>query len=214
MTCASRVQPTTENRPVNAIFNQTRGADPNDDYDRITGSFIGTTDEIIQWAACKWGMDPDWARAWVAMESWWFQTALLEWTTDPDACAPGFEVGSEHRPDQCPTAVGLMSVRWPRDESAFEDGNAIWSSSYNIDYAFAVWRSCFEGEWGWLNDMPSGRRYRAGHGLGCTAVWATDRWFTPEAVDYMEQLRDAHYLPRVWEQGYFPPIESPNQGAP
>ena len=40
-------------------------------YRRVTGNFTGTTDEIIQWAACKWGIDEDIVRAQMAKESWW-----------------------------------------------------------------------------------------------------------------------------------------------
>ena len=36
-----------------------------------TGNFTGTTDEIIQWAACKWGFDENTLRAQVAKESYW-----------------------------------------------------------------------------------------------------------------------------------------------
>ena len=36
---------------------------------RIDGSFTGTTDELIQWAACKWGFDEDIVRAVAVRES-------------------------------------------------------------------------------------------------------------------------------------------------
>ena len=45
-------------------------------FDRVTGNFTGTTDEIIQWAACKWGFDEDLIRAQTAKESWWFQSSV------------------------------------------------------------------------------------------------------------------------------------------
>src|SRR4029077_15426596 len=34
---------------------------------RVVGNFTGTTDEIIQWGACKWGFDEDLVRA-IAMD--------------------------------------------------------------------------------------------------------------------------------------------------
>ena len=43
-------------------------------YARVTGNFTGTTDQIIQWAACKWGIDEDIVRAQAAKESGWHQT--------------------------------------------------------------------------------------------------------------------------------------------
>ena len=62
--CRSRVRPAAENRATNATANHTVGhatmADPGNPFTgRVTGNFTGTTDEIIQWAACKWGIDED-----------------------------------------------------------------------------------------------------------------------------------------------------------
>src|SRR6476646_9301547 len=36
----------------------------------VTGRFRGTTDEVIQWAAAKWGLAPDLVRAVAATETW------------------------------------------------------------------------------------------------------------------------------------------------
>jgi hypothetical protein len=40
---------------------------------RVDGQFTGTTDEIIQWAACKWGLPDNLLRAEAAHESSWFE---------------------------------------------------------------------------------------------------------------------------------------------
>jgi hypothetical protein len=40
---------------------------------RVDGHFTGTTDEILQWAACKWGLPDNLIRAVAATESTWFQ---------------------------------------------------------------------------------------------------------------------------------------------
>jgi hypothetical protein len=40
---------------------------------RVDGGFTGTTDEILQWAACKWGLPDDLIRADALEESTWFQ---------------------------------------------------------------------------------------------------------------------------------------------
>ena len=37
----------------------------------VTGRFRGTTDEVIQWSARKWGFKPDLLRAVATVESWW-----------------------------------------------------------------------------------------------------------------------------------------------
>src|SRR5438552_6891145 len=40
---------------------------------RVDGNFSGTTDEIFQWAACKWGLPDNLIRAVAVDESTWFQ---------------------------------------------------------------------------------------------------------------------------------------------
>jgi hypothetical protein len=40
---------------------------------RVDGQFTGTTDEILQWAACKWGLPDNLIRADAVIESDWFQ---------------------------------------------------------------------------------------------------------------------------------------------
>lgn len=40
---------------------------------RVDGQFTGTTDEIFQWAACKWGLPDNLVRADAVEESTWFQ---------------------------------------------------------------------------------------------------------------------------------------------
>jgi len=40
---------------------------------RVDGQFTGTTDEVFQWAACKWGLPDNLIRADAVEESTWFQ---------------------------------------------------------------------------------------------------------------------------------------------
>ena len=56
-------------------------------------------------------------------------------------------------------AFGLLQVRRPYHGSAFEDENAVRSTAYNADYAWSVWRRCFEGEFTWLNGVERGTEY-------------------------------------------------------
>ena len=80
--CASRVRSAGEVRPENSAANSNEGSRANantrsdwSQFSRVDGDFSGTTDEIIQWAACKWGIDEDIARAQVIKESYWYQSA-------------------------------------------------------------------------------------------------------------------------------------------
>jgi autotransporter family porin len=215
--CAARVRPAAEvRRNQNAVPNrfgvvpnQTRGAAGVwDDGDpakapftaRVTGNFTGTTDEIIQWAACKWGIDEDIARAQVAKESWWDQAnSLGDRGSDPSRCDPRFPRGTVGT-DQCPESYGLMQDRYPYMRSAFP--LAYDSTAFNLDVAFAIWRSCFEGTETWLNTVERGHDYGAGDVWGCVGRWFSGRWYTEPAVAYIEAVQD--YLNRrIWTTSDF-----------
>jgi autotransporter family porin len=201
--CAALVRRTPEVRPANATANQTRGANLSQQsglYARVTGNFTGTTDEIIQWASCKWGIDEDIVRAQVAKESWWYQSATGDWTGDPTHCATGHTLGSDGRPGQCPESVGLLQVRFPYFGAAFP--SASYSSAYNLDEALAARRNCFEGNEQWLNTVERGRTYAAGDLWGCIGTWFSGRWYTSASNEYMYSVQN-WYNQRIWESPNF-----------
>ncbi len=116
-----RVRSTPEVRPANTQANSTRGTSPNGRFPRVDGDFTGTTDEIIQWVACKWGIDEDLVRAQVVAESYWFQRTLGDFTSDPDACIGSLRIGNyPGHSGQCPESVGLGQVRWLYHLEAFD----------------------------------------------------------------------------------------------
>ncbi len=131
--CAARVRRDPwEPRPENEVANNStppgpvpsRGwGDPRAEalQARVTGAFTGTTDEIIQWASCKWGFDPDVTRAQAVQESNWVQRARGD---------GGVSFG----------LLQIKSVVWT--------GTAPWSSSstaYNVDWSLGLRRACYEG---------------------------------------------------------------------
>jgi autotransporter family porin len=196
--CAARVRPTAEIRPANAKYNSVRGAGPAQTgtfYGRVSGNFTGTTDEIIQWAACKWGIDEDIVRAQTAKESGWFQQNRGDYTDDPTHCVPGHGIGVDGKSGQCPESIGLMQVRYQYLTPAFP--MATDSSAYNLDEALAARRSCFEGNEPWLNTVDRGSDYVAGDLWGCIGMWFAGRWHTSAADEYAAAVRD--YLDQqVW----------------
>jgi autotransporter family porin len=196
--CAARVTSRPEIRPENATANNRRGSRANANtsnawsgFSRVDGDFAGTTDEIIQWAACKWGIDEDIARAQVVKESWWRQSANGD--------------GGE--------SWGLGQVRDTAHQSAFQYGvNARTSSAYNLDYTYASWRACYVGAYEWLNSVERGRQYAAGDAWGCVGVWFTGRWYTEGVSIYLDGgatdgygdrgVRE-HLALRTWEDPVF-----------
>jgi hypothetical protein len=80
-----------ENRPQNTTANHSVPADPSAitwsptldywtdfvaDRNHVSGDFTGTTDEILQWVARKWGIDEDIVRADAVVESNWVQSEV------------------------------------------------------------------------------------------------------------------------------------------
>jgi autotransporter family porin len=206
-TCAARVRPASEVRASNAVFNRTRGhrtsanADPNyPRYGRVTGNYAGTTDEIIQWVACKWGIDEDVVRAQAAKETYWFQKNLGDFGTDPTRCVPGHPIGKDGVAGRCPESIGIMQIRYPYFRTTITD--AITSTAYNLDLAYAVWRTCYEGEERWLNDVERGRQYAKGDLWGCVGRWFSGRWYTPPALDYIAAVK-GYVNQRIWTTSGF-----------
>jgi autotransporter family porin len=196
--CAAQVSSEPEIRPENSGPNNVRGNRANannrndwSQFDRVDGDFVGTTDEVIQWAACKWGIDEDIARAQVVKESFWYQSAN----------------GDNGE------SWGLGQVRDTAHQSAFEYSvNARTSSAYNLDYTYASWRACFEGVYTWLNTVERGALYKSGDVWGCTGVWFSGRWYTDASIRYIEGGDTGgygaigvkeHYQDQTWETASF-----------
>ncbi len=181
--CAARIRSAPEVRHANVPYNQTKGFGapsnpPAPLYTRVTGNFAGTTDEILQWGACKWGIDEDLVRAQTAKESWWDQR----------------NVGDNGE------SFGVLQVRQPYMSWAFNHGvgDAQSSTAFNVDASLAARRNCFEGNETWLNTVDRGRDYAAGDLWGCVGMWFSGRWYTAPAVDYINAVQ-AWLSQRIWE---------------
>ncbi len=148
--------------------------------DKVTGNFTGTTDEIIQWAAHKWGLDEDLVRAEAVQESWWKQSALGDGGI----------------------SYGLMQIKRTASKGTFPLSRD--STAFNADYYGASIRHYHDGAASWLNDACcfSGRTYRAGDLWGSVGAWFAGRWYTSEAVDYINKVK-RHLRSRTWERSGF-----------
>ena len=167
-------------RPQNATFNATKGSSPSNLYPRVTGNFTGTTDEIIQWASCKWGFDEDIARAQIALESWWDMRTI----GDQASGRPSF---------------GLGQIREYYNPDAFEDNNAKRSSAYNVDYMMQLWRTCYDGK---ANGVDNGFSswligYTPGDFWGCIGSYMSGQWHVPAGEQYVTRVQD-YLARRVW----------------
>jgi hypothetical protein len=200
--CAAKVRRTGwEPRPQNAAANQTRGrpgaaidgADPsfNKRYGtRVEGNFVGTTDEIIQWAACKWGFSEDITRARAMQESHWRQSQLGDKTDNPAACATIAQAAP------CWQSYGILQVKGTVHEDTYPAARD--STAYNVDYALAWLRACYEGAFSdWM-----GNGYRAGDEWGCVGAWYSGNWYDSGARKYIDGVK-RHLANRAWTQAEF-----------
>jgi len=202
---AALVADVPEPVPANAVYNATTGSrvlpaevfdpvsnDPRaaaDIASRVDGRYTGTTPQILQWAACKWGVDEKLVRAQAQLESSWRQAMMGDWTSDPALCAPDHGPGVDGQPGRCPESWGILQVRYHYFGPAFPD--VIASTAFNVDTAYGIWRACFEGyEW-WLRDTATDpyHPYRAGDALGCAGRWYSGRWYDRLAERYIYCLR-------------------------
>jgi hypothetical protein len=208
--CAAAIKRRPENKRMNATYNATRGNQslPSNFLGgaatnlvaRVSGNFTGTTDEILQWTACKWGVDEDMVRAQAATESWWQQTALGDWTSATSECAPGHGLGADGQAGQCPGSWGILQNRYSTERGAWPGIQT--STAFNADTAYMIWRACYEGHETWLNTVERGQQYAAGDAWGCMGRWFAGRWYTQPAKDYIGRVQ-GYLNQRIWEQSSF-----------
>jgi len=164
----------------------------------ITGNFTGTTDEILQWVACKWGIDEDIVRAQAVAESTWYQSNAGDYTSDQSLCPPGTWNGSG-----CYQSYGILQIKyiysassWPmsRDDTAF-----------SAEYAYGIIRTCYEGWANYLSQrtpMPGYHAYQAGDIWGCVGRWFSGSWYDQAAIDYINKVQ-IDYASKDWlEPGF------------
>jgi len=206
-----RARPDAENKGMNRRFNHARGKHVGRRFfagdkpaadrllaPRINGYFTGTTEEILRWAACKWGIDQNVVFAQAAVESWWQQTTKGDWETN--GCPPGHPPGADGKPGLCPQSWGILQNRYPYEKPSWPA--IARSTAMNADTAYAIWRSCFDGYDTWLNTVPHAGRYHAGDAWGCVGTWFAGRWLTAPARRYISQVK-RYMREHIWTKPDF-----------
>jgi hypothetical protein len=209
---------------------------------RVTGHFTGTTDEVFQWAACKWGLSDNLLRAIADRESGWYQYEVY-----PDGscvvrsgCGDLFEKRSRHTrvfcsmttrfdvslrnrypSGRCPktySIVGVMSWQDPAWGPMRHNQNGTFpfnrdSTAFAVDYVGGFLRGCYEGWVTWLHHTG---RYQPGNMRGCVGAWYDGAWFAPDARTYVDRVwrsqRERPWLRPGWSRRELPC--SPAHGCP
>jgi autotransporter family porin len=142
---------------------------------RIDGQFTGTTDQIIVWGACKWGISTDVVRAMAMVESAWRQAHVGDYANDPALC-----VGDYAAP--CPTSFGLLQLKHITRPGSWPDSQL--HTAFNVDYSLAVLRGCFEG---WVTYLDNG--YSASDLWGCVGWHYSGQWKDDLALGYVQAVK-------------------------
>ena len=178
---AARVTPSDhEPRPANHVPNRTvpsrrelaafrRLAEAQGVGRHVTGRFAGTTDELIQWAAHKWGIDADLLRAQAMAESAWSQS----------------KVGDRGR------SFGLMQIKRTIWRGSYPLSRR--STAFNVDLSAAIVRQAYDGRANWLRRHG----YRGGDIWGSLGYYYSGGWYDAGARRYIATVR-RHLAERTW----------------
>ncbi|HEU5343825.1 MAG TPA: hypothetical protein VFU60_05745 [Ktedonobacterales bacterium] len=215
--CAAHIQRSSwEPRPQNTAANQrvpsgaqlaalsvwgaAMGLDPRADQLRqqMTGGFTGTTDEILQWVACKWGVPVDIVRAEAVIESSWLQSTQGDQTSDQSVCPPGTWNGGS-----CNQSYGILQIKYQYNTSAWPMSRD--DTAFSAEYVYGIIRACYEGWTTYLRSMtpqPGYPAYHAGDLWGCLGRWYSGGWYDQGAIDYIAKVK-AVYDQKPWRSPGF-----------
>jgi hypothetical protein len=218
---AALVAPRAENRPDNyaanhylptdselsSFHNAVYGAGPNagrraDAYNPlvryVTGRFTGTTDEIIQWGAHKWGLPEDVLRAVAVNESSWHQGAMGD--REDGVNARLYPAQSRIDSDSVYESLGLTQIKWRADGSMNPGTEPLrWkSTAFNVDYYGANMRYYYDGLCSWCKPgYTAGQQWES---IG--AIYEPSPWLNSGMLAYISHVQ-AHLTARDWEQPGF-----------
>lgn len=238
---AAAVHQAFAERPISTGGN----ADPRWDswlLQRVDGQFTGTTDEIFQWAACKWGLPDDLLRAVAVRESTWYQyesypagRPVVDWgmgdmmpsgTSGASVyCDMVARYGRDYQQDFgagiCPrtfSIAGVMSWQAPSWGQMAANQNGTFpfnrqSTAFALDYLASQLRGCYNG---WEEWLSSSGGYTAGDIWGCVGAWYAGDWHSSDADGYISRVRNemTHYTWLDTDWPHVGPSCDPRYGCP
>lgn len=197
--CASQVRFSSfEPRPDNYTANHTvpsdlsalrntsqNGGAPSSAFSRVDGNFTGTTDEIIQWGACKWGFDEDLVRAIATEETHWRQPGAGDFTYDTSLCPSG----AVYSDGGCYQSYGITQIKAGDFGGTFP--NSTNSTAFAIDYKLAYQRACFDGNISYLAEQSSDYPNSGTYDMlwGCVDQWLTGGWWNGTDDYYISDIK-------------------------
>ena len=147
--------------------------------DHVDGRYRGTTDEIIQWAAAKWGFPARVLRAVAVIESWWRMDTVGD-------NGDSFGLFQVRRPFHCSASARSPGATPPSTPTTTAASCAPTSTA----------------RWTGSTRSSGARHYDEGDLWGPVGAWFTGRWWTPPAADYIHEVRK-RMRERTWTKPIF-----------
>jgi hypothetical protein len=210
---------------------------------RVRGGFAGTTDEIFQWAACKWGLRDNMLRGIAVRESTWFQYEtypsgrcvlnygcgdMFSSSTQPSKiyCDGLTAVGTyDYQADFgsgiCPKTFSIAGVMsW--DDPAWEAPFPAWKDNQNGTFPFNRNSTAFAVDYlasylrGCYEGWVKWLRPEGGDIWGCVGSWYSGDWRSSRANGYVRRVKN-EILNHTWLDPGFARITpgcDPTYGCP
>ncbi len=160
-----------------------------------------STDDLVQWAAHKWGIPDDLVRAQMATESWWRQSQLGDRTTEPAAWYMQYPPQARvPNTTDAYESMGLMQVRWRPDGWVGNGTEPLrWkSTAFNLDFYASIIRFYYDGLCAWC-----GSGYGAGQQSASIGAWYNPvPWNNGDAQAYVTRVF-TNLSRRPWDRAGF-----------
>jgi hypothetical protein len=194
---------------------------------RVTGHYTGTTDEIIQWAACKWGLPDNVLRGIAVAESTWFQyetepsgACIVHYgcgdffSGEPYAdrkpfCTELATFGHDYQGDygngHCPKTFSIVGeMSWSSPTWGFD-----WAGNQNGTFPFNRNSTAFAVDYlgaqlrGCYNGWEWWLTRRDGELWGCVGSWYAGDWHSSAANAYIASVQNEIATHRWLQASWF-----------
>jgi hypothetical protein len=163
----------------------------------VTGGYSGTTDQILQWAAHKWGIPEDVVRAVAVNESNWHMSALgdLRTVADPTQYPAQSLIAGTSDVYQ---SLGIIQIKWSPSGQNMGTEPLRWkSTAFNVDYWASVVRYYYDGLCTWC-----GAGYTAGQDWASIGAWFNPSPWITGSTSYVDSAK-AHMAQKPWTSPLF-----------
>ena len=198
---------------------------------RVDGQFTGTTDEIFQWAACKWGLPDNVIRAVAYQESTWYQYLVYpSWhqrcvsyygcgdffRTSSSASVVfcnalaryGYDYQQDYGSGLCPQTFSILGIKsWQAPDWGQMPDNQNGTFPFNRNstaFAADYYGAHIRGCFeGWISWLHDGNpTYGPGDLWGCVGNWFSGDWHDAGADQYTSEVQ-GHLDNHIWLQAGF-----------